>query len=253
MSEIAKKDSALVVPSFLGEAKTTGFEGLDSGAQALPFLKVLQPQSNEIMEEHEDYIKGAKPGMFYNSLTRQLYGKSIELILVYSERMYIEWKTEMGGFVSSMRPSEAEGQIIDKRDYPLKNIEGNDLVETISFYCLVADKIDEGPIIFSCSGTMLGITKRFISRLRITKLSDGKTPAPSYAYVYKFSTEMNTNDKGTWYNIGKGKTDRIERGRYITEDEFKATMEAYDIVADKGIDYSKADVVAENFDENDAF
>ena len=68
------------------------------------FIKVLGQLSPEINKKHAGkYVQGAEPGMILNSVTKELFdgAKGIEVIPVFYNRKYLEWKDRgEGGLVN---------------------------------------------------------------------------------------------------------------------------------------------------------
>ena len=50
-----------------------GFEGADSQSFAIPYLIILQSNSPQVDEDDGKYIKGAKVGMFLNTVTGEIF------------------------------------------------------------------------------------------------------------------------------------------------------------------------------------
>jgi len=72
--QVAKRQEAGLPSNALFEADAKkGFENVDQESIALPILKLLQNGSAEAQRKHANYVEGADPGMFFNTVTRQLY------------------------------------------------------------------------------------------------------------------------------------------------------------------------------------
>ena len=81
------------VPTFLTDAgPAAGNEGVAVDDIAVPQLKILQPMSPELMMN----IEGAKPGLFINSVTHDVFD-SIFLVNLMYEHNYAIFKTRDGG------------------------------------------------------------------------------------------------------------------------------------------------------------
>ena len=71
----------------------------------IPFLRVLGDLSPQCRERDSAYVRGAKPGMLYNTSTGRLYdvegGKDgILAVQGFMEVSEIEWKPNRAGFVA---------------------------------------------------------------------------------------------------------------------------------------------------------
>ena len=68
------------VPAHVKEASGLGNENVTSDHLQTPRVKLLQQLSNEVDPNHEDYLEGAKPGDFTNTLTNELLGRELYVI-----------------------------------------------------------------------------------------------------------------------------------------------------------------------------
>ena len=92
--QVAKRQEAGLPSDALFEADATkGFENVDAESVALPILKLLQNGSAEAQRKHANYVEGADPGMFFNTVTRKLYDgeKGIQVIPCHYRLEYQEW------------------------------------------------------------------------------------------------------------------------------------------------------------------
>ena len=92
--QVAKRQEAGLPSDALFEADAKkGFENVDQESVALPILKLLQNGSAEAQRKHANYVEGADPGMFFNTVTRQLYDgeKGIHVIPCHYRLEYQEW------------------------------------------------------------------------------------------------------------------------------------------------------------------
>lgn len=137
------RPGALALPDY-GTTKAAGRENTTAEDFAIPFVFLLQDLSPEVKEHRkEDYIPGAKPGLFYNSVSRKLYGSELLLVPCVYERKFLEWvpRDAGGGLVAVHEvnsPVVAKAKATAGGSYDLKN-GNNDLDDTRSLYCLVLD------------------------------------------------------------------------------------------------------------------
>ena len=92
--QVAKRQEAGLPSDALFEADAKkGFENVDQESVALPILKLLQNGSAEAQRKHANYVEGADPGMFFNTVTRKLYDgeKGIQVIPCHYRLEYQEW------------------------------------------------------------------------------------------------------------------------------------------------------------------
>ena len=202
--------------SFLDEHAGEGTDNITTDDLAIPFLKIAQALSPEIDDDTPEYIPDLKLGMLFNSLTKHIYGKEINLIPLRFQKIWLEWKPKRGGLVGRHEPGTVE---VDKTDFSeWVTPTGNVIQETYMFYCLVEGKLEEGPLLFPLQSTGIKHAKNWNSQILMTRLDSGNQ-APFFSSAWTITVDKYKNDQGTYYQIG-GKTTNIERDRFITEKEF---------------------------------
>ena len=202
--------------SFLDSYAGQGTENISLQDVSLPFLRILQSLSPQCQEGTESYIPDAKPGMFYNSLNGKVYGRSIKLIPVKYERTWLEFKPERQGFVATHAPDSVP---VDKTDFnKWKNSDnGNEIVDTMTFYCLIADDLNSGMVVFPLTKSFLKHARKWNSLIMTDRLPNGKH-SPIFANIWELETVINKNDKGTFYCLGDDTT-KIKKVRFINQIE----------------------------------
>ena len=71
--QVANKKSNLPSASLFEADAQMGFENVKTESLAPPILKLLQNGSSEAQKRNQNYVDGAEPGMFLNTVTKQLY------------------------------------------------------------------------------------------------------------------------------------------------------------------------------------
>jgi len=217
-----KKKSEVAIFEQMAEAPTTGFEGADFESYATPFLRILQQNSPQVLEDTDNYVPDSKPGYFFNNVTNQLYGKTINVIPVRFERLFLEWKPNREGFVGIHSVEEGlaisdPGEIFGSR---IHKETGNLVQDTHTFYLLVAGKEEEGPLVFPLSSTGIRHSRKWLSQAKMLRLPN-RASAPLYSSIYKIGTVLNENDQGRWYQIGDKSKTAIERIDWINADQYQ--------------------------------
>jgi hypothetical protein len=211
------KASSKEQSAFLNEYAEDGFEGISIDDVAIPFLRILQPLSPQCMDETApEYIPTAKPGMFFNTVTQRLYGRSVEVIPIKYEKIWLEWLPERGGLAGRHTPNSIPVDKSKFSEWKLDN--GNIIQEHYVFFCLVPEFLDDGPVAFSLTSTGIKHAKNWNTQIMLVQLPNKKR-APFYSSVWELTTVQNKNDQGTWWQIGEKQTS-IKRVRFITETEF---------------------------------
>ncbi len=226
------------VVEFTGDLGFTGFEGIenDAGAFSIAFLKIAQALSHELDEDDDAYIPNLKKGDFFNSVTGEILGDNINAIVVYTERVFNEYKPNRGGFVGTHPRVEGEKLIRDKGEYPFVNgATGNDLVETITMIMINADDPTSGAIVFPMSSMMLKHGKAFLSRTSMLRTASGER-APLFSQIYNFKTVKQSNDNGVWYQPVKNSITKVGG---ISAEHVPEIKKAFELFQSEGVDYAK--------------
>jgi len=185
---------------------------------APPILKLLQNGSAEAQKRNQNYVEGAEPGMFLNTVTKQLYNgdKGINVIPCYYKLEYQEWSDYGTG---SGRPEMIYPDTSDILDKTTKGPDGKDRLQngnyilTVGqhFVIILGDKGSETAMI-SMSSSQGKISRKWNSMMKSIVL-DGKngpyTP-PSFSHIYKLSSVLNTGKGNQWYGWNVAKVGLVE-------------------------------------------
>jgi hypothetical protein len=202
---------------FLDQYSGQGFDNISQEDLKIPFLRILQKLSPEVDKDDEAHIKGASPGMFFNTVTKTIYGKEIKVIPVRFQKIWLEWEPDRGGLVNRHEPYSIE---VDKSDFSKWLYNGNEIQECYLFYVLIQDHLDDGPMVFSLASTGIKHAKNWLTSITHVRLPKGKQ-APFFSSVWSVKTVLCKNDAGSWYQIGD-KTTAVQRERFISAKEFSA-------------------------------
>lgn len=202
---------------FLDSYSGQGYEDFSANSYQVPFLKIAQKLSPELNTHNESCIKGLEVGQFFNSLTKKNYGSSIKLIPLRQREVWLEYEPNRGPFrgMHEVGSIQTTGDVFDGG---LKTLAGNDIIDALVFYCLLADEPASGPIIFTMYGTGFRHGKTWNSLIMTSKTSSGKQ-APYFGSVWTLETIYNTDGKNDWYQIGSKTSSNIKRERSITQEE----------------------------------
>ncbi|RPI08348.1 MAG: hypothetical protein EHM65_10435 [Acidobacteriales bacterium] len=212
-----------------------GFEETSKDSFAIPFLRVLQKGSPQVDEEDAMYIPGAKPGMFLNSVSGEVYdgkakideagnvaGGGVLLIVAAYQERFVHWGPrggDGGGFKGEMNKGQveqlrAEGAVVEyegKLLFPLADGELNPkkcerLQDTRNWFCILIGP-DDGmgePVLLSLSSTQIKKSKNLMTLLNKRRLPgpNGQlVRPPTFASIVRMTTIPEQNDEGTWYGV----------------------------------------------------
>ncbi|MBW2636284.1 MAG: hypothetical protein JRC86_01945 [Deltaproteobacteria bacterium] len=209
-TDVATQKAGGAVAGFdYGERAGEGFEGTTSDDLSIPFLSILQSNSPQIVDEDP---AGAKAGMLFNTVTRELFNSDNGLIVipVHKDMAFVEWVPRGegdgsgGGFVGLHVPDsdvvkaaiEANG---GSRIGKLKLENKNELVETHYVYCLILDaegKTSEGFAVLSFTSTKIKPQRDWFTAMYTIK---GRPPL--YANRAVMRTVKQENKHGKFFNF----------------------------------------------------
>lgn len=204
-TDVAVKEQAGLPAEFAGleEYAGQGLDELDSSDRSVPFIKVLEKNSPEI-----ETVDGAKPGMFINTATQQLYD-SIRFVPATREHLYVEWVPvdNGGGLVASYGLTEAISQWAKTQRGKIKLRNGNDLVETFYLYGIVMpeegdDEADPYPAVISFTSTRIRAYKSIVNRsdsIMLRNAQGRKFKAPWFCHVWRLTSEKKVDGNQSWY------------------------------------------------------
>ncbi|WVW37718.1 hypothetical protein Gekk315_00006 [Aeromonas phage Gekk3-15] len=236
-----------------------GFENTDADSFAIPFLVVLQKMSPMCDEDDPAYVEGAKAGMIFNTVTREMYdGKEgITIIPCSYRRHFIKWGGREGaeqGFKGSFTPAEidqliAEGQIIEHEGKLLAPIDADGKVHEKKsdrysdtrehLVMIVAPDGSTSCAILALSSTQIKASKMLMMMLNQKKVHTprGAMTPPTFANLVKFTTKSQSNDKGTWSGA------QFELDGMVTDNRIYQEAKAFHasfVAGEVGADYTKA-------------
>lgn len=195
-----------------GADEAAGYENQTSRDTKIPFVVLLQALSPQVTQETVD---GAKPGMWYNAVTEQLWSREngfLFLPATTENKVGIWTPRDAGGgfhghmdvddpqFLAAMKKSQKFGKYYDA--------DGNQLVDTFYVYGVICSEEGEPETAacIACSSTKITPYKRWQTRLqqlRIRKADGTLQRPPLYAHLTRISSYMDSNDKKQDYYVPK--------------------------------------------------
>lgn len=187
-----------------------GFEEASRDAFAIPFFTVLQDLSPQTKKKMAGYVDGAKPGMFFNSVSQKVYDPAAGVWVVpcHWAQVFIEWvpRNRGGGFVGAYPANHhrvAEG--IRQKGAGLVLPNGNELMDTRQHFILVLDpdtQVAEG-CLMAFKSTGLKISRRWMTQMRSALIEiNGRMVEPSmFAWQYLLGVEESANEQGSWWQV----------------------------------------------------
>lgn len=207
-------------PKFLQglEDDQRGSEEVTGDDLTIPRLELAQGLSKCLKKNHAQHIEGAQEGMFYNNLTRELYGESVVVIPILFRKEYLVWRDqdEGGGFAGAYSSrEEAEEQVL-QQEQP----DQWEAVETHQQFCALVHedgRLEE--IVLSMSKSKLKVSRKWNSLIRLKG-------GPRFSRQYILSGVADQNQKGQDFsNIA------VEYAGFVqSEDNFKQCEKAFEAI-----------------------
>jgi len=206
--QVAVKQEAGLPSDALFEADAKlGFENIDQESLALPILKLLQNGSGEAQKRNANYVEGAEPGMFFNTVTRKLYDgdKGIQVIPCHYRLEYQEW-ADFG--TGSGRPENIYPGSSDILSKTTKDAMGKDrlpngnyIQKTSQHFVIITDGNSAETALISMYSSQAKVSRKWNSMMMsITKNGkDGPYTPPPFSHYYKISSVENTGKGNQWY------------------------------------------------------
>jgi hypothetical protein len=235
--DLKKKEETELVDFNQFTGLVSGFEGTDNDTFKMPFVKILQKLSPEVDPTDGAYVEGAEIGMFLNDATKEL-SKELQAIILKIEHNLIVWRPDRGGLVGVYSKS-MENQIVAQKEGNYKyDAEGNDIVDTISFY-LMNPEDPTDVFILSTSKASFKYGRSLATRVRSLKMN-GRPVKKTWAGIWKIGLVLEENEKGKWYSIGN----TPEFLQFVTADIInQAIVPALELMETAEIDFSQDSTV----------
>lgn len=219
---------------FIKEAEDNmeGFGDINSSTMAIPFLKLAQDLTPQTKKTKPEYIEGLEVGELFNSVTGEIYGTHLEVIIVKFERVYIEWLPNRGGFVGYHSPEVAEEMADDMTFGKWKTREGNDLVEYYAYYILINGHEIEGPLVMSLTSTAIKTAKSLNRAMTTHIMANGKRAMPFYL-IYNVDSVLQTKGANDFFGY------KFSFKEYINEEQYALVGTERLALPDKPVDYAQ--------------
>ena len=194
-----------------------GFENVKTTSLALPILKLLQNGSGEAQKRNQNYVEGAEPGMFLNTVTKKTYdgANGIEVIPCHYKLEFQEW-ADFG--TGSGRPEnifDANSDILSKTKNEMgkDRLENGNYIQTVGqHYVLIREGNSTENALISMSSSQGKVSRKWNSMMMSITL-DGKngpyTP-PSFSHKYRLTSVLNSGKGNQWYGYNVTKVGPIE-------------------------------------------
>lgn len=176
--------------TFLEADAGVGLKDIEQAAASVPFLQLTQANSDIVT------TGGAPAGVFVNSVTKEVYGNTIHVIIC---KFAVAW-AERDDSGKTVNRYEVGGIKVNGDSYKgmTNPATGNKIVETWYYQVLVMEHPEAGFMIFSSTPGNMRYLKAFNSMIRTLRLPSGSV-APLYGGVWEWKINPDVSKKGKPY------------------------------------------------------
>ena len=234
MANDLEKGKSNLPAELMDDIFATAGQGVDYETSELqiPFVRVIQALSPQIKPKDPLFIKDAKQGDAFNTVTGDYWvgEEGFEVVPCLQQTKYLEFIPRDqggGGFVGELHPDSP--QIAKATRSGGKETLPNGMFQ---------------PVIIDMKSTQLKVSRRWKTQIAMQKIKapDGQLKTPAlFATIWKFTTIEESNDMGSWFNWS------IEKSKTI--DDKSLFLEAMNFR--KSIEKGEAKAVVEDHGEKD--
>lgn len=211
-----------------------GSENVDMQDMVIPRIELVQALSPCIDPSKPEYIEGAQAGMFFNSVTRELFGASVIVCPVYFRKQWLVWKDRKsgGGFGGAYdSQQEAVDRCAQEQDADLW-----EATETAQQIVLIVNQEtgETSEAVVSMARTKLKVSRQWNSLIRINGFD-------RFSRLYELFGVDETNSQNQGYkNLGVRYID------FANVEVYKKAEELYNSIAEG----SRKVVLDDKYDED---
>jgi len=210
MSNIANAKSTAVANLMddLFDSAGQGMETIGADDMQIPFLRILQPLSPQLLKTDPKFIKGASAGDIFNTVTGQYWeadtGLTVLMCAYTTKFLEFQLRLSGGGFMGELSADDPDIRKTEREGSIEMLPSGNELVRSAQFLVLgVEDTGATTQMICDMKKTQMKIAKQWNTRragLKIMHPQKGMFNPPMWAVPWKLTTVQESNDKGSWFN-----------------------------------------------------
>lgn len=198
--ELEKKQEGAIASRVSGGSGDTkipaGFEGLEEGDIKIARLAIGQGLSQVVIDGK------AKMGDLFNTISREVYGESIEFVPLFVFKTRAQFDIERGLVMLSrdnIKVTWGKDEFEEYIGQPVEELDNSQwqgkepplFSEVLNFPCLLANQLTQFPLCLSLMKTAYKEGLRFAGMARYTN-------EDFFARVYKISTRIEKGAKGTY-------------------------------------------------------
>jgi|14BtaG_2_1085337.scaffolds.fasta_scaffold17167_3 hypothetical protein len=210
---------ATTLPDYLKTDTSVGNENISADDLTVPYISLLQSISKPCTKGSPEYVKGAEPGQFYNTVTKEVSDELLCANMFVNTVFSVNKKRQLGDDFQgefalqedAMEHLEAEG--LNPSDYDIKENHKH----TLALFDAETGNL-ESAAIFSFRNTALKA-----SRLWNTQILSAYPNADRFAGIWRITPQTQSNNMGSWF------TPNIELAGYPSEEVYDVLKEKYNL------------------------
>jgi hypothetical protein len=226
-----------------------GMETIGADDMQIPFLRILQPLSPQLLKTDAKFIKGASAGDIFNTVTGQFWeadsGLTVLMCAYTTKFLEFQLRESGGGFMGELDAGDPDIRKTQRIGSAEMLPSGNELVRSAQFLVLGVD--DNGAttqMICDMKKTQMKVAKQWNTRragLKIMHPEKGLFNPPMWAVPWKLTSVQESNDKGSWFNYSVSQMDMSEvpQPAIIEARELYNSFKAGDIKTGTGEDKAR--------------
>lgn len=200
----------------LGDAKRD--RGVKRDDLAIEFLRVLQGLSPQVTRGHAKYIKDAKVGQFFTTVSGDLFDgdEGVDIVPIFHVQSYIRWtiREKGAGMVQDFgqtKPDIKTAKDEKKRDRVLNpdgSMTNDNIAFSHQFFVFLYDKVtgEFKPVAFNLAGKQIKKARAWMTFMESVKADspkgDGSKFNPAWwYYTYNIRTVPESNESGSWMGL----------------------------------------------------
>lgn len=198
-----------------------GKEGVGQGDLIVPRLSLAQAMTPELKKTNENYNPDLEEGLFFNSVTGEIYGDSVTVIPLHFFKQYIEF----GGDRNIVK-MYSNGEVPSPSELAFNNGQKPLVTEFKNRMSLILK--EDGtiqPIVVSFKSTGLKAAKQWNYLIAEKNL-------PAYAYTYKLASKAKSGDKGEYQIVTVSRGDFTPAALYESAKQYFAALQEAGVKVD---------------------
>lgn len=217
---VAEKNTTAVanIMDDLFEAAGQGREAIGAEDMQIPFLRILQPLSPQLLKTDPKFIKGASAGDLFNTVTGDYWeaDSGVKVLVCAFQTKFLEFglRESGGGFMGELDPNSPDIRQTTRNGANEMLPSGNELVRSAQYLVLAYDADGmTSQLVCDMKKTQMKVSKQWNTRrngLKVMHPTKGLFNPPTWATPWTLTTVQESNDKGSWFNFAVTQGDMNE-------------------------------------------